>query len=188
MKPPEYTPEEAALKAELESLAQTIQPDLKFLAALENELILAELFQSATPKKRGVRSLYWIAASLAAVLLCVGGIFFYFISSDDGSLVIGGLTATAITQNNQEIETEVAASRTAEIAQVLTPTPTQFSATLMSPIRSTATLSAPTVGVIARSTATASPSPTLQSFNFLAFLTEWRSWLDSVWAKIFRLG
>ncbi len=183
MKPPEYTPEEVALKAELESLAQTIQPDPKFLAALENELILAELFQSATPpKKRGVRSLYWIAASFAAVLLCVGGIFFYIISSDDGSLVIGGLTATAITQHNQEIETEVAASRTAEIAQVLTPTPTQFSATLMSPIRSTATLPAPTVGVIARSTATAPSPPT---FNFLSFLAEW---LDDIWSKIFRLG
>lgn len=111
----DYTPDEAALKAALEKLAQTIQPDTQFVAALE-----AQLKQKSSPRSR--KYIFLIRALAAALVVILVALYF---SRNTNSELAGSATLST------------------DVAVVSTPTfPTleiDFSATAGPVIRSTAT-------------------------------------------------
>lgn len=89
-----YTPDEAALKAELEKLAQTIQPDTQFIAALETQIK-----QKSTAVNR--RRIFIIQSLAAALVVILAALYFsrdntpeIFVSSTPSTDVAVASTAT----------------------------------------------------------------------------------------------
>lgn len=89
-----YTPDEAALKASLEQLAQTIQPDAQFIANLE-----AQLQQKSSAANR--RRIFWSRALAAALVVILVALYFsrdttpeIFVSSTPSTDVAVVSTAT----------------------------------------------------------------------------------------------
>ncbi len=84
-----YTPEEAAFKAEIENLAQNIQPDTDFVAQLEKQLVKSELLASTktvSPPKPQRAPLWfgfrgWAGAVAMLMILIFGGFGLFFLQS-----------------------------------------------------------------------------------------------------------
>ncbi len=97
-----YTPEEKALKQELENLAQFIEPDVDFVATLETQLIKNESLQSVETIKPPVQAkpiwhFQWLpnwAWTFSLVLLVAGAAMFFVLFNsqrDTASNVYGFL-------------------------------------------------------------------------------------------------
>lgn len=220
----EYTPDEAALKAEIEALAQNIHPDADFVANLEAQLMRNEAMASArfeTLEKR--ISLRYLALVAAMILVPLGIIYLLSrfnendvapteISQNDIQIAVA-LSQTAISIQETQLSDEGTAiamastpTGTSTATQTTTATPlsspTQFSPTLISPIRSTSTAlpsatpsptplatsfpATPTMSIrmtatAIQMTATPLPKPTeISSVSIEKFLQQLKQWLDEL--------
>ncbi|KAB2905043.1 MAG: hypothetical protein F9K27_05995 [Anaerolineae bacterium] len=124
-----YTPDEAALKTDLETLAQNIQPDPHFVAALEAQLLRQEAVASTAylGRKTGFRYLA-LAAVLVLIPLVLLLIFAVLVPDDNGDTEGRVLTATPTSSRQETIfptlEFDFSATAGPMIRGTATPAPT----------------------------------------------------------------